>query len=150
MKALGALLLLVASPAWAQTEDALRMADGGQLEAARKGDADALAAMTLPSFIINNPMNDTGTAARMIARFRSGEVNLEKLDRTIERVAITGNVGVVMGHERVEHAPTSLEGRGVNRGSIIRRFTHVWLWEGGTWRWLARHANEAPQLQGSK
>ena len=127
MRTLGTLLLLIASPAWAQDEGSLRKADIGQLDAARKGDAEALAAITLPSFIINNPMNETGTAARMIARFRSGEVDLEKLDRVVERISITGNIGVVMGQERVEHAPTSLEGRGVRRGSIIRRFTHVWL-----------------------
>lgn len=138
-------LSVAAAPAFAQTELDLRAADDAQLAAARDGDANALAAMTLPSFIINNPLGETGTRDRMIRRFRSGEIQLERLVRVIERVSITGDVGVVMGREVVEHAASSLEGRGTHRGAILRRFTHVWLWQEGRWRWLARHANEQPQ-----
>lgn len=142
--------LVVAVPAAAQDEASLRAADQAQLEAARTGSADAMAVLTHPNFIINNPLGETGTGARMIARFRSGEIALEKIDRTVERVALTGNVGVVIGGETVQHAPTSLEGGGVQRGVIRRRFSHTWLWEGGRWRWLARHASELPQARESK
>ena len=139
------LTLLAVAPALAQDEVSLRAADRAQLDAARAGDADAIASITLPTFIINNPLGETGTGDRMIQRFRSGEIAIERLARVIERTAITGDVGVVMGREVVEHAPTSLEGRGERRGPILRRFTHVWLWRDGNWRWLARHASERPK-----
>ena len=148
--AVGLALTLIASPAFAQDEASLRAADAAQHDAAGKGDADAIAAMTHPNFIINNPLGETGTGARMIALFRSGEIALERIDRTVERVAITGNVGVVMGGEMVEHAAASLEGAGARRGPLTRRFSHVWLWEDGAWRWLARHANESVTGSGSK
>jgi hypothetical protein len=140
-------LILAALPtcALAQDEASLRAADQAQLVAARAGDADAIAAMIHPNFIINNPLGEAGTGARMIARFRSREIALEQIDRTVERVAITPPVAVVMGGETVRHAPASLEGGGVQRGTIRRRFTHTWLWEGGRWRWLARHASESPK-----
>lgn len=140
-----AVLALIACPVHAQDEAGLRAADAAQLEAARTGDADAIAAMTLPGFIINNPLGETGSGERMIRRFRSGEIALERLTRVVERLSITGDVGVVMGREVVQHDPASLEGRGRRRGPLLRRFTHVWLWRDGRWGWLARHASERPE-----
>ena len=139
--------VLVASPALAQGEESLRAADAVQDAAARKPDVDALAAMMLPTFIINSPSGDTGTGERTLQRFRSGEVAHEKFTRIIERIAITENVGIVMGREIARLSPTSIDGRarGGDRKPVLRRFTNIYLWQNGKWGWLARHASYRPE-----
>jgi hypothetical protein len=139
--------VLGASPALAQTEESLRTVDAAQYAAASKPDVEALAALMLPSFIINSPSGDTGTGQRTLQRFRSGEVAHEKFTRIIERIAITNDVGIVMGREIARLAPTSIDGRarGGDTGPIIRRFTNIYLWQNGKWGWLARHASYRPE-----
>jgi hypothetical protein len=138
---------VIASPAVAQDEASLRAIDAAQYAAARTENADALAAMTLPTFIINAPTGDVGTGERMLQRFRSGEVAHEKFTRIIERTAITDNVGIVMGYEIARLTPTSIDGRlrGGNTSPVIRRFTNIYLWQDGKWGWLARHASYRPE-----
>lgn len=84
----------------------------------------------------------------MVARFRSGDIAHESFSRIVERIAVTGDVGVVMGREVVRPAPDRLEGRerAGDRRPVLRRFTNVWLWRDGAWRWLARHASIRPEL----
>ena len=139
--------VLAASPALAQTEGSLRAADAAQYAAASKPDVDALAALTLPTFIINSPSGDTGTGERTLQRFRSGEVAHERFTRIIERIAITDNVGIVMGREIARLSPTSIDGRarGGDKGPVLRRFTNIYLWQNGKWGWLARHASYRPE-----
>lgn len=138
---------LATSPALAQTEESLRAVDAAQYAAARKPDVDALAALTLPTFIINSPTGDTGTGERTLQRFRSGEVAHEKFTRIIERIAITENVGIVMGREIARLSPTSIDGRarGGDTSPVLRRFTNIYLWQDGRWGWLARHASYRPE-----
>jgi len=145
--ALGLISLLGASPGFAQSEASLREADAQQLAAGQAGDADALAKLMLPSFIINSPSGDSGTGARTLQRFRSGEVAHERFVRIIERVAITDNVGIVMGREIARLSPTSIDGkaRGGDTSPVIRRFTNIYLWKDGKWGWLARHAAYRPE-----
>lgn len=135
--------VLIAFPASARTEESLRAVDAAQYAAASKPDVDALAALTLPTFIINSPSGDTGTGERTLRRFRSGEVAHERFTRIIERIAITKNVGIVMGREIAWLSPTSIDGRehGGNTSPVLRRFTNIYLWQDGKWGWLARHAN---------
>ena len=142
------IVCLTSAPAVAQTEESLRAADAAQYAAASKPDVDALAALTLPTFIINSPSGDTGTGERMLQRFRSGEVAHErKFTRLIERIAITENVGIVMGREIARLSPTSIDGRarGGNTSPVLRRFTNIYLWQNGKWGWLARHASYRPE-----
>lgn len=138
---------LLASPALAQTEGTLRAVDAAQYAAARKADPDALGALMLPTFIINSPSGDTGTGERTLQRFRSGEVAHENFTRIIERIAITENVGIVMGREIARLSPTSIDGRarGGDRRPVLRRFTNIYLWQNGRWGWLARHASYRPE-----
>jgi hypothetical protein len=134
---------LTSFPASAQTEQSLRTADAAQYAAASKPDVDALAALMLPTFIINSPSGDSGSGERTLQRFRSGEVAHERFTRIIERIAITDNVGIVMGREIARLAPTSIDGRarGGDTSPVLRRFTNIYLWKNGRWGWLARHAS---------
>ena len=138
---------LSTSPALAQSEESLRAADAAQYAAASKPDVDALGALTLPTFVINSPTGDTGTGERMLHRFRTGEVAHERFTRIIERIAITENVGIVMGREIARLAPTSIDGRarGGDTSPVVRRFTNIYLWQDGKWGWLARHASYRPE-----
>jgi hypothetical protein len=139
---------LSASPSLAHDEASLRAADAAQLVAGQKGDADALAEMALPSWIINSPTGITGTRERMLGLFRTGGVAHEgPFARIIEKIAITDNVGIVMGREIARLSPTSIDGRarGGDTSPVIRRFTNIYLWQNGKWGWLARHAAYRPE-----
>ena len=139
--------IMASTEASAQTEQSLREIDAAQYAAASKPDVAALAALTLPSFIINSPTGDTGTGERMLQRFRSGEVAHERFTRIVERIAITGPVGIVMGREIARLSPTSIDGRarGGDTNPVLRRFTNIYLWQDGKWGWLARHAAYRPE-----
>jgi hypothetical protein len=65
----------------------------------------------------------------------------ESFERVVEGTAITGPVGIVMGREVVRPAPTSNLGRLHPGETLQRRFTNVFLWEEGKWRFLARQAS---------
>lgn len=74
----------------------------------------------------------------MLAR---GEIASDSFTRNIEGIAITGDVGVVMGSEIVTPAPDSELGRLHPGRTLHRRFTNIFLWEDGRWRFLARQAS---------
>ena len=126
-----AVAAFAASPAFAQDTASLRAADAAQLAAARANDGAALTAMAHANFRVFAPEGYIAVRDRLVARFKSAETGYTRFDRTVEDAAITGDVGVVMGRETIALAD------GV---PVARRFTNVWIWEGGRWRWLARHA----------
>ena len=140
MSALAVLALAVAATALAQNEAGLRAADAAQHEAARANDGGALAAMTHPNFRLFAPEGYIGDRQRLIDRFNSAETGYVRFERLAESVALSGDVGIVMGRETVARK---------DRKPIARRFTNVWLWSEGRWQWLARHANEVTE-QGSQ
>ena len=69
-----------------------------------------------------------------------GKMASERFERVIEGIAITGNIGIVMGSEVVR--PTSTSELGSRHGDVTlnRRYTNVFLFEDGKWRFLARQA----------
>jgi len=147
-----ALLLAVPALAAGPDEAGLRAADEAQRQAALSRDADALLAMTLSGFMVNGPEGDIVTRERMVGRFRNREVGHDSFSRTVEKISITGNVGIVMGSESVTPSPDSLAGqRRANGGKpVYRRFTNVWLWQDNSWKWLMRHANERPDTSSGR
>jgi hypothetical protein len=75
---------------------------------------------------------------------RSGAIASDRSERAIERLTITGAVGVVMGNETITATPGSISGQMFASSPLIRRFTNVYVWEDARWRLLARHANVVP------
>ena len=75
---------------------------------------------------------------RMVA---SGRIRNEVFVRTPEDVVITGDVGVVMGHEVVFPGAASEQARMYGRKTLNRRYTNVYIRSGHAWLHLARHAN---------
>ena len=126
-------LALFAGPALAQDEASLRSADAAQQVAAGANDGAALIEMTHPNFRLYAPEGYIGDRDRLTKRFKSAETGYVQFDRTVDSLAVTGAVGIVMGREIVARR---------DQQPLARRFTNVWIWEGGRWLWLARHAQQ--------
>lgn len=107
-------------------------------------DIAGLERLAHPDLRVNAPGGRVLTREQFLANMRSGEIAAEAFERTPEEVRINGNVAVVMGGERFTPAPNSELGRTYGAGPLNRRYTNIYLWFEGRWRWLARHANVVP------
>lgn len=143
-----AALPVMGLPAQAQDEASLRAADEAQMQAGANGDAEAYAALTLPDFTVNAPDNRIASRLQVLERLASGEIASERFERTVEHVLLHGDVGIVMGRETVTPTRQSISGQAFAAGALERRFTNVFVFEDGAWRFLARHANVAPDIRG--
>lgn len=139
-----ALIAAIATPAFAQDQEGLRLADHAQHEAARTRDADALEAMMHPAFQVNSPEGEMWSRERTLGLWRNRGIGHDRFDRVVEAIILDGDVGIVAGRETVQPSSDSLAGiRRADGGQPVeRRFTNVWLWKDGRWWFLARHANE--------
>ena len=134
-----------ASPEQQRRDEAgLRAADAAQLVAARTRDADALERMMHPAFAVNSPEGEMWPREKVLALWRNRGIGHEHFERVAESVTLVKNIGIVAGREIVQPSPDSLAGQRRHDGGqrVMRRFTNVWLWDGGRWWFLARHANE--------
>ena len=124
-------------------EASLRQADQAQLLAARTRDADALERMMHPAFIVNSPEGEIWPRARVLSMWRNRGIGHDLFERTVESVTLAKDIGIVAGRELVQPSADSVAGKRRHDGArVVRRFTNVWLWENGSWRFVARHANE--------
>lgn len=128
------------------TEATLREADAVQMAAGAASDPVATEAIQHPNYLGNAPNNRIVDAAAVRQLMASGRIASQGFTRAIERVAITGDVGVVMGSEEVVAAAGSISANDFAPGLLQRRFTNVYLFADGHWRLLARHANVTPKL----
>ena len=123
------------------TEANLRAADAEQMRIIVDGDARAQQEFMHPNYIINAPANVVRRKPELVADLARGAMGSESFERVIEGTAITENIGIVMGREVVKPSPTSNLGM-LHPGQMLqRRFTNVFLWEDGRWRFLARQAS---------
>lgn len=105
------------------------------------GDAAAQRAFMHENYILNGPSNRVLRKPVLVEMLARGQMASDSFERTIEGVAITGNVGVVMGIEVVKPAPDSELGKKFGSKELTRRFTNVFLFEKGKWFFLARQAS---------
>jgi hypothetical protein len=137
-----ALALALSASAMAEdiSEVSLRAADAEQMRIIVQGDASAQQEFMHPNYIINGPSNRVMRKPALVAMLARGAMASDRFERVIEGIAITGKVGVVMGREVVH--PTAKSELGVRHGDVTlnRRYTNVFLFEGGRWRFLARQA----------
>lgn len=133
----------LAVPVAAQTgpdDRSLRQADALQMRIIVAEDATAQQRFMHPNYIVNAPSNRVLRKEQLVAMLANGQMASESFARTIEATSITGNVGIVMGHETVTPAAGSQLGKQFGSKALARRFTNVFLWENGEWRFLARQA----------
>ena len=142
----GAIATATAAAPVLPDEASLRAADNAQLLAARTRDADALEQMMHPVFIVNSPEGEVWPGTKVLAMWRNRGIGHDHFERFVESVTLENNVGTVAGREIVQPSADSVAGKRRHDGGVpvTRRFTNVWLWEDGRWRFFARHANEVP------
>ena len=145
--------LLVSAPAFAASsgaiartadERAVLAADAGQRDAVASVDLKAISAISHRNLRVNAPNNRILTGEDLVRMVGSGEIRNEVFKRVPETVVVTGNVGVVMGHETVLPGAQSEQARMYGRKTLNRRYTNVFVRDGKEWRHLARHANVIP------
>jgi hypothetical protein len=123
----------------------LRATDHAQMSAVSAGDIAALDALAHPDLRINAPTGRILTHQAFFAAMRSGAIGAEAFTRTPEDAVIRGEIGVVMGSEVFTPTAASDLGRQYGAVPLQRRYTNVYVWQDGRWRWLARHANVVAQ-----
>lgn len=141
------LTLPLAVPVSAQVapdDRSLRQADATQMRIIVDEDAKAQRDFMHPNYIINGPSNRVMRKEQLVTMLAKGQMASEAFERTIEATSITANVGVVMGRETVAPSANSQLGKQFGGKVLSRRFTNVFLWERGKWRFLARQATVVP------
>ena len=123
------------------TEASLRAADAEQMRIIVQGDAEAQSRFMHPNYILNGPSNRVLRKAVLVKMLAEGKMASDRFERTIEGTAITGNVGIVMGSETVKPSAGSSLGEKFGSRNLTRRFTNVFIFEDGGWRFLARQAS---------
>lgn len=123
------------------TEHSLRAADAEQMRIIVEEDASAQQEFMHPNYMLNGPANVVRRKPEVVAMLGRGDIASDSFTRNVEGVAITGGVGVVMGSEIVTPTPSSELGRLHPGRTLHRRFTNIFLWEDGRWRFLARQAS---------
>ena len=122
------------------SETSLRAADAEQMRIIVQADAETQQAFMHPNYMLNGPSNRVLRKEALVDMLAQGKMGSDSFERVIEDLAITGNVGIVMGREVVR--PTLTSELGMRHGDTVlnRRFTNVFLFEDGKWRFLARQA----------
>lgn len=130
-------------PSIARTPDetAVLAADAAQRTAVADVDLDAITAIAHSNLRVNAPNNRILTREDLVRMVGSGEIRNEVFERVPEQVVVTGDVGVVMGRERVFPSAASEQSRMYGHRILNRRYTNVYVRSGGHWLHLARHAN---------
>jgi hypothetical protein len=103
-------------------------------------DAAAQERFMHPNYIINAPANRVLRKSQVVSMLAHGGMASEHFERLIEGTAITGDVGIVMGRETVKPSPGSELAQLHPNKTLERRFTNVFLFQDGQWRFLARQA----------
>lgn len=119
----------------------LRAADAEQMRIIVDGDAKAQSEFMHPNYILNGPSNRVLRKPVLVEMLAHGKMASERFQRTIEGTAITGNIGIVMGSEIVRPSKNSNLGQKFGERDLSRRFTNVFIFENGAWRFLARQAS---------
>lgn len=138
---LAALLTASASRAAERSEATLRAADAEQMRIIVEGDAKAQSQFMHDNYLLNGPSNRVLRKPVLLEMLAQGRMASERFERSIEGLAITGDIGVVMGSEVVTPSPGSELGERFGSRPLTRRFTNVFRFERGRWRFLARQAS---------
>jgi hypothetical protein len=136
--------LFAAAPGFAQTgpsEASLRAIDQEQRRLVMSSDAEGLGKILHPNMVINGPDGRVVTREMFLESTRTGAVAKQIFERVPEAVRITGNIGVLVGHENIVAAPGSRDFVKFGKKPFQRRYTNVFLFEEGRWLFLARQAS---------
>ncbi|MBO0953275.1 nuclear transport factor 2 family protein [Fibrella forsythiae] len=131
-------LLLLPVKLWGQSanEAEIKRLEQVELEAVHKGDTVTLFKLWSPNYVVNNPYNQIVTVKQIIGFIREGKIDYSSVERIVEKVTLTQNVGIAMGKEIVTpEKATENVGK-----KVTRRYTDVWIKTSSGWRLIARQA----------
>jgi hypothetical protein len=122
-------------------EASLRALDERQRQIIAAQDVRGMTEIAHRNLLINAPTNEVLTREQLLAMMASGDVAAEDFVRVPEAVTISGNIGIVMGHESFTPTAASASGRMFGARPLKRRYTNVYMFDGGRWKFIGRHAN---------
>lgn len=129
------------------SEQGLLAADRYQRGIMGGGDEQAFAQFLHPNFIINAPHNICIGREQVVLLSEGTAFAHENCHRHVEKVALTGNVGILMGNEALTPADGSLLAAWFGSTPLRRRFTDFYVFEDGKWLLLARQASIAREAK---
>jgi len=122
-------------------EASLRALDERQRQIIASPDVRGMDEIAHRNLRINAPTNQVLTREQLLAMIASGDVAAEDFVRVPEAVTISGNVGIVMGHESFTPTAGSASGRMFGARPLQRRYTNIYMFEDRRWKFIGRHAN---------
>jgi hypothetical protein len=117
------------------TKQEIRKLEQGQVNALLRNDLDEMQRHWAKDYTVNNPFNKIVKASE--GPIRAGTLTYSSFLREIESITIHGETVIVMGNETVVPTGSSPE----SGMTLHRRFTNIWMNQGGQWLLVARHAN---------
>lgn len=122
-------------------EASLRAVDERQRQIISGRDVLGMTEIAHPNLRINAPTNEVLTREQLLAMMETGDVAAENFVRVPEAVTISGNTGIVLGHETLTPTADSASGRMFGVRPLTRRYTNIYVFEAGRWQFVGRHAN---------
>ena len=121
----------------ASAEADIRKLEEQERQAVLKKDTAMLRKIWDKHFLVNAPTNRIVLTNDAVARPVITQLSYTSFTREIEQVLVRGDVVFSMGSEIVVPAEGS-----PNAGKEIkRRYTNIWMKQGGVWTLVARHAS---------
>jgi ketosteroid isomerase-like protein len=118
-----------------QEEAEVKKVEDQEREAVLRGDLPAMTRIWSDHLIVNAPSNRVMTKEQVVDAVKAGRLDYRTFERQVEHITVSGDVVVTMGHETVVPINGPEAGKDVHR-----RFTNVWMKEGGEWKLIARQA----------
>lgn len=112
-------------------EEQIRTMEMKENEALRNLDTTTLYGMWSHDLVVNTSENKIQTLADLKTKLSNSQVREIQGERVIEKISITENVAVVMGHEIRKVSPEL-------KVTSISRFTNMWLKDADGWKLTAR------------
>jgi hypothetical protein len=132
------LLLLAACTTVIPDEATIRSLEEQERMGVLNQDVQALERVWSEHFMVNTPTNQISPNRSIVVDLvEKGIIHYSSFERNIEQITFNGAIAIVMGGETVQ--PTGIAP--LAGQTVERRFTHIWQYDGATWRLVARHAN---------
>jgi hypothetical protein len=121
-----------------KVEAEIRRLEEKERKAMLNHETSVLQQVWAPDLMVNAPFNQvTLSSQEVIDLVSKGVIRLSSLTRNIEQIRVKKDVVITMGSEEVvEVGDVPNPGR-----TVKRRFTNIWMKQGGAWTLTARHAN---------
>ena len=120
-----------------ETEREIKILEEKVVQAILKKDSATLRKIWTPGFMVNSPRNMVLTGGQ-VDLVMKGVISYTSYTFEMESILEKGDIVISMGNETVVPVIGNPKG-----GQIIRRrYTHFWEKLNGSWRLIARHANE--------